>query len=44
MAAAAGEVDAACRLADACTRRMNDPQPGQPSKPDDLTFILFRPA
>lgn len=30
------------RLATACWKRMTEPTPGQPSKPDDLTFILFR--
>jgi serine/threonine protein phosphatase PrpC len=26
----------------ACDARMREPRPGQPSKPDDLTFVLFR--
>jgi len=30
------------RLADDCRRRMLHREPGQPSKPDDLTFIAFR--
>ena len=30
------------RLATDCRRRMQAPQPGEPSKPDDLTFIAFR--
>jgi serine/threonine protein phosphatase PrpC len=35
---------AARRLAESCRRRMTEPQPGLPSKPDDLTFALFRRA
>ena len=34
--------EAAARLAGRATRRMLDPREGTPSKPDDLTFILFR--
>jgi serine/threonine protein phosphatase PrpC len=34
---------AAETLVAACRRRMLDPQPGHPSKADDLTFILYRP-
>lgn len=34
--------DAADNLARACARRMLSPREGEPSKPDDLTFILFR--
>ena len=34
--------DAARRLADACLSRMLHPLAGQPSKPDDLTFVLYR--
>ena len=30
-------------LADECDRRMRHPAPGEASKPDDLTFVLFRP-
>jgi serine/threonine protein phosphatase PrpC len=30
------------RLAATCGQRMRDPSEGEPSKPDDLTFILFR--
>ena len=30
------------RLADDCRRRMEAPEPGWPSKPDDLTFVTFR--
>ncbi len=30
------------RLVDQCRRRMQESKPGLPSKPDDLTFILFR--
>lgn len=33
---------AARRLAERATQRMHDAQEGQPSKPDDLTFVLFR--
>ena len=29
-------------LVDQCRRRMTEPIPGMPSKPDDLTFIVFR--
>ncbi len=37
--------DAAAKLAAACTDRMKTPaRDGIPSKPDDLTFILFRPT
>ncbi len=35
--------EAAERLAAACRQRMLDPGEGQPSKPDDATFVLFRP-
>ncbi|MCG8591362.1 MAG: serine/threonine-protein phosphatase [Proteobacteria bacterium] len=35
-------LEAAERLAGACRRRMQGAGAGQPSKPDDLTFILFR--
>ena len=34
---------AAAALALACRQRMLAPVPGQPSKPDDLSFLLFRP-
>ena len=30
------------KLADQCRHRMTEPQPGLPSKPDDLTFIVYR--
>jgi serine/threonine protein phosphatase PrpC len=30
------------RLADAARSRMQDPQEGHPSKPDDLTIVAFR--
>ena len=29
-------------LADRCSKRMTEPRPGRPSKPDDLTLIAFR--
>ena len=35
--------DVAAALAAECDRRMRIPDAGQPSKPDDLTFVLFRP-
>ncbi len=35
---------AARELADLATKRMQEPQGDDPSKPDDLTFILFRPG
>ena len=31
-------------LIEDCRRRMNSPKEGQPSKPDDLTFVAFRPG
>ena len=34
--------EAGHRLASSCLRRMTEPSPGLPSKPDDLTFILYR--
>lgn len=41
----AGPMEEAARiLAETCRRRMNEPRDGEPSKPDDLTFILFRPG
>ncbi len=40
-----GPLDQACRcLAELALRRMESPLEGEPSKPDDLTFVLFRPA
>ena len=33
---------AAEALAKECRRRMTEPEPGHPSKPDDVTFILYR--
>ncbi len=33
---------AASALADICRRRMDEPEPGRPSKPDDLTFLVYR--
>lgn len=48
----AAEIAAACRksqllavcdcLAEASSRRMRDPEKGEPSKPDDLTIIAYR--
>ena len=35
--------DAAAELARQCERRMRQPRSGEPSKPDDLTFLLYRP-
>jgi serine/threonine protein phosphatase PrpC len=35
-------LDAATRLAETATRRMANLEPDLPSKPDDLTFVLFR--
>jgi len=35
---------AADALARACMRRMESPREGQPSKPDDVTFIVYRPG
>lgn len=31
------------QLVASCWRRMSEPRRGEPSKPDDLTFIVFRP-
>ena len=36
--------EVAARLAAWCDQRMRAPEPGQPSKPDDLTFVLYRPT
>ena len=36
--------DAARGLAEQCKKRMLEPEEGQPSKPDDLTFVIFRLA
>jgi serine/threonine protein phosphatase PrpC len=39
----AGPLDAACeRLAELARARMHAPSGGEPSKPDDLTFVAFR--
>ena len=39
-----GPIDVRCReLVDTCTARMTIPEPGVPSKPDDIAIILFRP-
>ena len=35
--------EAAGALETLATRRMRDPRAGDPSKPDDLTFVLYRP-
>lgn len=35
--------DVVTLLAAECDRRMRSPEASQPSKPDDLTFVLFRP-
>lgn len=40
----AGLGEAAGRLATRARRRMDEPRSGEPSKPDDLTFVAFRPA
>ena len=32
----------AAALAEACRRRMQEPEPGHPSNPDDLTFLIYR--
>jgi serine/threonine protein phosphatase PrpC len=34
--------EAARRLLEVSTQRMRSPAPGEPSKPDDLSFVLFR--
>jgi serine/threonine protein phosphatase PrpC len=40
-----GRLDrAAAALATAARARMTDPEVEAPSKPDDLTFVIFRPA
>lgn len=33
---------AAVHMADACRRRMDEPDSGRPCKPDDLTFLVYR--
>lgn len=39
-----GPLEAAAEnLAKACRKRMLEPENGHPSKPDDATFVLFRP-
>ncbi len=41
----AGPLDVAARdLAEHCKKRMLEPEEGAPSKPDDLTFVVFRLA
>ena len=37
-------IAAADRLVSDARERMSQPQEGQPSKPDDLTFVAFRPS
>jgi hypothetical protein len=37
-------LEAGRRLAELALRRMESPEPSAPSKPDDLTFLLFRPG
>ena len=37
-------LQAAGKLAELALRRMSEPRPGVPSKPDDLSFILYRPS
>jgi serine/threonine protein phosphatase PrpC len=37
-------VRAARRLVELATRRMSEAEPGVPSKPDDVTFVLYRQA
>jgi len=32
----------AAALAEACRQRMQEPEPGHPSHPDDLTFLIYR--
>jgi hypothetical protein len=40
---ATGPLEAALRRApEACHRRMTAPRTGEPSKPDDLTLLLYR--
>ena len=34
--------DVGAQLLEACRRRMYEPEEGEPSKPDDLTFVVFR--
>jgi PPM family protein phosphatase len=36
--------EVAHELAEKCRKRMLEPEAGQPSKPDDLTFVVFRLA
>jgi PPM family protein phosphatase len=44
MARFGSALSAAGHLAEAALQRMSHPQPGQPSKPDELSLILFRPT
>lgn len=43
LVASGGLRAAACALAQACEARMAGSAPAGPSKPDDLTFVLYRP-
>ena len=39
-----GQIDEAARLlCNGAHQRMTHPEPGQPSKPDDITFVAYRP-
>jgi len=37
-------ISAARNLVSLCRRRMQEPEDGEPSKPDDLTLLLYRPT
>lgn len=37
-------VKVAARLVETCRQRMQEPRAGDPCKPDDLSFIVFRPT
>lgn len=37
-------IDSLTRMVESTSRRMVDPLPGEPSKPDDLTVIAYRPC
>ena len=36
--------EAARRLLEVAVQRMRSPVEGEPSKPDDLSFVLYRPS